>query len=494
MATFEQWILAAVPGYPIKAIGRPFENCPLAGIEKFNRYLFGCEYKLGSVGGTKKKWHRACRYQILNKAFFDACRNYWCARRAIVRWRERRMQERGSGTTLAGDPLSGLPSRMLVRLVDGRTKHTFYIRDLLQHMQTRLLHSDYFIPEPLAPTNPLTGMPLSESNQMRIFLLAFSPEVYVPLHKVLLSYWRVGLSIGGLQQCEQVMLHEMAIVNEPGQAGPELLNELGDMYREAGLDAALVPSVAEARAINSINVLLSTHTQAFISYYLMHRSWCEYMSQFARQNLAVHCAAALAAYSEKTQEQRKRYWAERIPPSPLPLAPPEEALAQPPQLEPESYESEDDAALIMTLPEDLELVRRPAAAAAAGPAPEEERPPIPLVSLEEHIGSQRSPPSRAAEEDEMVRHNAAVADLMEEFRAILDGTDGEIRQEEERHSRPPQAGCRDVNWRDVDDDLSDKVSAFADEHLRPLSLGAAAAIARQAQEAQPQAEGEGEPV
>lgn len=499
MATFEQWILAVVPGYPDQAIGRPFEKCPLAGKEKYNRYLFGCEYKLGSVGATKNKWHRACRYRILSKAFFVACRNYWCVRRAIVRWRERRMQERGSGTTLAGDPLSELPSRMLVRLVDGRTKHTFYIRDLLQHMQTRLLHSDYFIPEPLAPTNPLTGMALSESNQMRILLLAFTPEVYVRLHKVLLTYWRVGLSIGGLQQCEQVMLHEMAIINEPGQAGPELLNELGDMYREAGLDEALVPSVAEARAINSINVLLRTHNQAFISYFLMHRSWCEYMSQIARQNLAVHCAAALAAYSEKTLEQRRRYWFERTP-SPhllLPLASPAQPLAQPPQsphLEPEAYESEDEAALIMTLPEDLELVRRPAAA-AAGPAPEEDDlPPTPLVSPEECIDPPRSPPSRAAEEGgAWLRHNAAVADLMEDFQAILNSadTDEEERQEEEvdveeleRRSRRSRLAilC------DIDDELADKVAAFADEHLRPLSLAAQAAIARQAAQQQRQTE------
>jgi len=308
MATFDQWIVTAVSHYPIKAIARPFEKCPLAGKEKYNRYLFGCQYKLGSVGTTKKKWHLAHRYRTLNKAFFDACRHYWCVRRTIVRWRERRMQERGSGKTLEGDPLSGLPSRMLVRLVDGRTKHTYYIRDLLRHMRTRLFNSDYFIPEPLVPTNPLTGMALSESNQMRIYMTAFSPEVNVSMHQVLRSYWRVGLNLSRLEDYEQVLLHEMAIVNEPGQAGAEILHDLAVMYSEAGLDAALVPSIAEANAISAIDILIQTHVQAFQSYYLMTRSWCEYMSQIAKKNLPEHCAAALSAYSFKTLEQRRQYW------------------------------------------------------------------------------------------------------------------------------------------------------------------------------------------
>jgi len=197
---------------------------------------------------------------------------------------------------------------MLVRLVDGRTKHTYYIRDLLRHMRTRLFNSDYFIPEPLVPTNPLTGMALSESNQMRIYMTAFSPEVNVSMHQVLRSYWRVGLNLSRLEDYEQVLLHEMAIVNEPGQAGAEILHDLAVMYSEAGLDAALVPSIAEANAISAIDILIQTHVQAFQSYYLMTRSWCEYMSQIAKKNLPEHCAAALSAYSFKTLEQRRQYW------------------------------------------------------------------------------------------------------------------------------------------------------------------------------------------
>lgn len=361
MATFEQWILAVVPHYSVRVIAHPFEKCPLAGKEKYNRYLFGCEYKLGSVGATKKKWHLAHRYKTLNKAFFDACRHYWCVRRAIVRWRERRMQERGSGVTLEGDPLSGLPSRMLVRLVDRQTKHTFYIRDLLRHMRSRLFNSDYFIPEPLAPTNPLTGMVLSESNQMRIYMTAFSPMVNIPMHQVLTTYWRVGMNLGCLRQWELVLLHEMAIVNEPEQAGTEMLHDLADMYSEAGLDAVLMPSIAEANAIGTIDVLIQTHVQAFQFYYLMTRSWCEYMSQTAKNNLPEHCAAALAAYSAKTLERRRQFWIERSPPFPIPLASEVQPVERPVvrQLEPELYEHDegDEDALVMTLPDDLELIQ-----------------------------------------------------------------------------------------------------------------------------------------
>jgi len=364
MITFDRWILAAAPSNTSKATATPFRKCALAGKEKYIRYLFGCQYKLGTVGATRKKWHRAYRYSTLNKAFFAACRNYWCARRALVRWRERRMQERGSGTTLAGDPLSGLPSCMMVRIVDGQTKHTFYIRDLLTHIQTRLFNSDYFIPEPLTPTNPLTGLALSESSLMRIFLLAFSPQVYVPLHKVLLTYWRVGLSLGALQQCEQVMLHEMAIVNEPRQAGNEMLDDLYDMYREAGMDA-VVPSLVEAEAIGSLGILLATHQQSFQSYYLMNRSWCHYMTEFARKNLATHCTAALADYLQKTFVSRMRYLershAQEPPPPPSwpvrPLRDRRSAVVPPPPLALEEYEDDEDSdSIVLTLPEDLELV------------------------------------------------------------------------------------------------------------------------------------------
>ena len=383
------------------------------------------------------------------------------------------MQERGNGMTLAGDSLSGLPSRMLVRLVDGRTKHTFYIRDLLHHMQTRLFNSDYFIPEPLVPTNPFTGMALSESNQMRIFLLAFSPDVYVPLHSVLRTYWRVGLNVDSLQKCERVMLHEMAIVNEPRQAGSELLDELGDMYNEAGLDVLLVPSVAVAQAINSVDVLLSTHTQAFITYFLIHRSWCEYTSQCAKQNLAVHCAAALVAYSEKTLEQRKRYWTEDPPSLPPSLAP----SVQLAQVEPDTYDNEeqDDAVLIMTRSEDLEILRRWTAVAV--PTFEEDRPrlPTPLVSPEEYIifDTPFISPDYVQRDDE--HYDSAVADT-DEIRVIIDEHDSDEERQNnvidlkdlERQSHR----SRQTNVSCIDDEQVDKVAAFADEYLRPLSLEA----------------------
>jgi hypothetical protein len=466
MATFEQWILAAVPNYPIKTISYPFERCPLAGKEKYNRYLFGCEYKLGSVGTTKKKWHREHRYNTLTKAFFAACRNYWCVRRTIVRWRERRMQEQGSGRTLAGDLLSELPPQMLVRLVDGRTKHTFYIRDLLRHMRTRLFNSDYFIPEPLAPTNPLTGMTLSESNQMRIYMTIFGSDVYMALHQVLITYWRVGFNMNLLRQWEQVLLHEMAIVNEPGQAGVEILQDLADMYYEARMDVVLVPSVAEANAIGTIDVLIQTHMQAFQSYYLMTRSWCDYMSQTAKNNLPAHCAAALAVYSAKTLDQRRQYWMARSPS----LSPPLSIEAQPAalpvarQLEFEMYEDDEDdeESLVMTLPDDLELVQA--------------RPPTPLIFPDELLDQRVEIMNQIAREEGQVgAAAAAVADLIPDGNEEADVGCDNVSEDEwqevvERDIEVIERQTHLTHQWVSEDELVELVSKFAEEYLRPLSL------------------------
>jgi len=268
--------------------------------------------------GGKKKLHRMQRFELLRKAYFDACRHYWCVRRCIVRWRERRMQECGSGATLlGGDPLTSLPSQTLVRLVNGRTKHTFYIRDLVKHFETRLQNSDYFIPEPLHPTNPLTAMRLPFSMIARTVLSANMPGVAVRIPQLLNTYWRSATDMDSFMAREFVGLHELALRNEAYEGGAELLQDLAPMYAMAGIPEHC-PSLQEAEYLSSINVLVDTHKQPLHSFYVATRSWCEYLSAVGQANLAAQCLASAAEYYAKTSDKRKGM-VEEMPWAPIPM-------------------------------------------------------------------------------------------------------------------------------------------------------------------------------
>jgi hypothetical protein len=300
IATMQAWIQAVIPTTPSLA-SKVFSDCPLSGNEKFLLLRVGYDEGLAPVGGGRG--HRQRRIDTVRNAFYIACRNFWCVRRCIVRWRERRMHECGFGSTMvSGDPLGKLPVSTHVRLVDGRSKHTFYIRDLLRHFDTRLRHSEYFVSEPLAPTNPLTGTVLPMSSISRVILIAHSLGIRVP--PLLSSYWSAGLDMGAFIVREFVPLHEIALHNEAYQGGLELADDIMAMYGYAGIPEHC-PSVREADKLATVDVLIETHKQPLHSFYIATRSWCEYMSAMGRTNLAEQCMASAEEYSRKTERQRR---------------------------------------------------------------------------------------------------------------------------------------------------------------------------------------------
>ena len=302
MATFSEWIHAAAPHLPPLAI-KVFSSCPISGISKHNLLRIGYVERMAIVGGRTKAFRRR-RHDLVHGAFYVACRNYWCVRRCIVRWRERRMMECGPRTTLvSGAPLATLPPQTLVRVTEGRNKYTFYVRDLIQHIDTRLRHSDYFIPEPLAPTNPMTAMVLSESALARIILTACTPTVSIRLPPLVASFWRSNLDRSMLAAREMVMLHELALQNEAYQGGAELLEDLLPMYTLAEIPE-FCPNVVDADRLSLISILIETHKTTFHSYYVATRSWCEYLSAVGAVNLGEQCMAALKQYYSLTHDVR----------------------------------------------------------------------------------------------------------------------------------------------------------------------------------------------
>lgn len=456
--TFDHWIRAADPMLPSLA-SKAFSMCGLAGSGKYRAFLFGCTYRMAPVGGKGRK--REQRYERLQRAYFRACRNYWCVRRCIVRWRERRMQECGLDSTMAsGDALAALPRETLVRLVDGTTKHTFYVRDLIRHFETRLQHSDYFVSEPLSPTNPLTGMRLPFSAVARVVLTAMSPPVSARIPQLLATYWRCGLDMDQFVVRELVMLHELAIRNEAycGDAD-STVTDLGPMYRMAGIPD-LCPSLAEAAQLSLISTLVETHKMPLHSFYLATRSWCQYVSAMGEANLRQQCEMAAAEYYRKTSEVRRRAAEEAAIEAELmdivdAAAPAAHAI--PVELHPLlSSALEHSIHPGVLSPSSPPSASPPAAAQQCQPIP----PPIPLAELPEEPGSNASmveiPPDAIDISD-------LIPGVVQEEESAAAGPVPDLIQAQfeqyEEHMR--QVRRRDCYLSEIDDDLAAAVDEWS---------------------------------
>jgi len=214
------------------------------------------------------------------------------------------MREYGSGAILAtGERLSSVPDHTLVRVVDGRTKHTFYVRDLLRHINVRLQNSDYFISEPLQPTNPMTGLALSSTNVTRVVLTAFSSPARIRIPHMVLAYWKCKQNLEKYMNNEIVALHELALENEAREGGDELVMDILSMYELANIEDQC-PDITEASGLDLLDVLLCSHRTALAEYYRATRSWCEYTAQQARVGLPGYCIQAAKEYYQKTDTLR----------------------------------------------------------------------------------------------------------------------------------------------------------------------------------------------
>ncbi len=380
------------------------------------------------------------------------------------------MREYGLKETMAsGDLLTSLPRETLVRLVDGTTKHTFYIRDLIQHFATRLQHSDYFVSEPLPPTNPLTGMRLPFSAVARVMLTAMSHNVSVRVPQLLNTYWKCGLDMDLFVVRELVTLHELAIRNEAYTGDADsTVTDLVPMYRLAGIPD-LCPSLAEASQLSLTSVLVETHKLPLHSFYVATRSWCQYVSAMGQANLQQQCEQAAAEYYKKTREERRRAA--------------EEAAFQAELLD------IVDAASSMPLPEEVVLhpllssalehrihpgVLSPSSPPSASPPPSHRHqpmplPPIPLAELPEELEGNSSMV-------EIPPDTIDIADLVpdivqEEEWSPAAGPAPDLIQEQcdqyEEHMR--QLHRRNFYLADIDDELAAAVDEWSRNVFTPDS-------------------------
>lgn len=476
MLTFDQWIQAADPRLPPLA-SRAFSTCGLAGKAKYQAFVFGCVYGLAPVGGrgVTRRRHR----EWLRQAYFRACRNFWCVRRCIIRWRERRMTEHGSETTIAsGDPLSSLPPETLVRLVDGGTKHTFYIRDLVRHFETRLEHSDYFVSEPLSPTNPLTGMRLPFSAVARVVMTAMSSGVSVRIPQLLGTYWQCGLDMDLFVVRELVLLHETAIRNEAyGGDSDSTVTDIVPMYQLAGIPD-MCPSLAEASQLSLTSVLVETHKLPLHSFYVATRSWCQYISAMGQANLQQQCEEAAAEYYRKTIEVRRQAAEEAAIQAEImdiahaaSFAPPPAQTAElhpllssalehrihPGVLSPSSPPSANPPDDLL---DDLEYQPMPPPASLA---------PIPLAELPEY--SEANVPMAVIRSDTIDISDLIPDIVQEEEWSPAAGPAPDLIQAQyeqyEEHMR--QVRRRNLYWPDIDDDLAAAVDEWSRDVFTPDS-------------------------
>jgi hypothetical protein len=290
-ACFAAWISAAQPNTPPHPLALPaFSNIPLSGIQKYKTFISGYIWKLAHGG---EKWHNQ-RHQRFVRAFFRACKNYWCVRRCIRRWKERRMKERSScEILLTSEPLHTIPEHMRIRIIDNGEKYTYYLRDLIRSMHTRLINSSYFVCDPLPPINPLTGSVLSIEMSTRIVLMAKANHIVLPI--TIESFWKNHFYMPAYFSQNYVLLHEMAIKNEAYSFDQELLVDIDEMYKMLNL-TTLAPSLPDARRLNLVDLILRSHQSALYTFYLATKSLCTYTRDLALKGLKTECIKASESY------------------------------------------------------------------------------------------------------------------------------------------------------------------------------------------------------
>lgn len=292
---FHRWMRGGGCGSVDSIVLAPYKNCPIAGASKYQLFRLGCESGLspGLCGRFKK--HRQRR---LRNSFFQACSDYWCVRRCIVRWKHRRMKERSGMEILSsGEGLSTVPTRMWYSLIDGNEKYTFYLRDLVRLIHERLLHSEFFVTDPQQPINPLTGTVLTDNQVACILMRCVTLHVALPWS--LVSFWKLKFNLSEFVSTNFVCLNEIAIRNEAYSLCPELLDDIEAMYDSLDLED-IRPDINDARRLNLVTDLIKTHQGALHSFYLAQRSLCRYTQEMAQHSLVRQCRDAGMAYHKKT--------------------------------------------------------------------------------------------------------------------------------------------------------------------------------------------------
>ena len=185
-----------------------------------------------------------------------------------------------------------------VYLIDNNEKYTFYIRDLIRLMHERLLTSEFFITEPLRPTNPLTGTELSD-NQINCILMRCI-ALHVALPWSLISFWKLKFNLSEFIANNFVCLNEIAIKTEAFSMNHELVDDIEAMYDSFNLEH-IRPCLDDARRLKLIPTLIKTHQNALHSFFLAQMSLCRYTQELARKNTVPQCVDASNDYHQKTQ-------------------------------------------------------------------------------------------------------------------------------------------------------------------------------------------------
>lgn len=295
-AFFYSWLCAAYSHTPQLLATAPYKTCPLAGRDKYLLFQAGYGWGLSPGFSGRFKYHRR---DSLRKAFFKACANYWCVRRCIMRWKHRRMQERSSLEIIAsGESLNTVPKATWYSLIDNNQKYTFYIRDLIRLMHERLLNSEFFIMEPLRPTNPLTGTELS-NNQIHCILMRCI-ALHIALPWSVISFWKLKFNLSEFVSNNYVCLNEIAIKAEAFSMNHDLVDDIEAMYDSCNLEH-IRPCLDDARRLKLVPTLIKTHQLALHSFFLTQRSLCKYTQELAKKNIIPQCIHASNDYHQKTQ-------------------------------------------------------------------------------------------------------------------------------------------------------------------------------------------------
>jgi hypothetical protein len=209
------------------------------------------------------------------------------------------MQERSSLEIIAsGESLNTVPKATWYSLIDNNEKYTFYIRDLIRLMHERLLNSEFFIIEPLRPTNPLTGTELSNHQIHCILMRCIALHFALPWSVI--SFWKLKFNLSEFVSINYVCLNEIAIKTEAFSMNHDLVDDIEAMYDSFNLEH-IRPCLNDARRLKLVPTLIKTHQLALHSFFITQRSLCKYTQELAKNNIIHQCILASNDYHQKTQ-------------------------------------------------------------------------------------------------------------------------------------------------------------------------------------------------
>jgi len=147
----------------------------------------------------------------LKKIYYKACACRFTLKRFIHRFCCRKLGPSKIEVDLYKNPLSELPKKQKISLIENNSIFDFRLSDLLTMWKNSLKHSDGLFSDPLTLKNPYTGQAIGKHNLYNIYFALLETTFHIP--PLLSSFFILEFDLDKFYIIHYSILHDIAINN-----------------------------------------------------------------------------------------------------------------------------------------------------------------------------------------------------------------------------------------------------------------------------------------